>query len=72
MSPQTALKIEDAYLVGEDILRDAPSFQEGDFELISSDNVRFKVPSCYLIASRRVDSRVPADHTARSSETCTA
>jgi hypothetical protein len=33
-------------------VKDAPGFAEGDFELVSSDNVRFRIPSYSLQAAR--------------------
>lgn len=50
----STIKAEGARFVDEDIIRDAPEFRDGDFELLSSDNVRFRVQSCYLMAARCV------------------
>jgi hypothetical protein len=33
-------------------IKDHPRFNEGDFTLISSDNVRFRVASHHLMAAR--------------------
>lgn len=33
-------------------IKDDDTWTDGDFEIISADNVRFRVPSYYLFASR--------------------
>lgn len=33
-------------------ISDDPTWTSGDFTLISTDGVRFRVPSCFILASR--------------------
>lgn len=40
--------------VDTDTIKDDALFKEGDCELISADNVRFLVPTCFIIAARWV------------------
>ena len=45
-------KTADSGVPSDDHIKDDKRWAEGDFELISSDNVRFKAPSYYLLAHR--------------------
>lgn len=46
--------VGEAESVDADTIRDDKTFKEGDCELISVDNYRFRVSHCYLVAHRYV------------------
>lgn len=49
----SAVNMNDKSGSGEgDGITDSPSFTDGDFELLSSDNVRFRIPLYRLQAAR--------------------